>query len=50
MTIKEKLQSELDAARAQVAALEQSLANLPAEIEHLAEEAWDRVRDFFKAL
>jgi predicted nucleic acid-binding Zn-ribbon protein len=50
MTIKEKLQSELDAARAEVARLEQSLANLPAEIEHLAVEAWDKVRDFFKAL
>jgi len=50
MTIKEKLQSQLDAARAEVATLEQSLANLPSEIEHLAEEAWDRVRDFFKAL
>lgn len=50
MSIKEKLQSELDVARAEVARLENSLANLPAEIENLAVEAWDKVRDFFKAL
>jgi len=50
MTIKEKLQSDLDAARAEVARIEQSLANLPAEVEHLAVEAWDRIKEFFKAL
>jgi hypothetical protein len=50
MNIKEKLQSELDTARAEVARLEQSLVNLPAEIETLAEEAWERVTAFFKAL
>ena len=50
MTIKEKLQSELDVARTQVATLEQSLANLPTEIEHLAEEAWEKITAFFKAL
>jgi len=50
MNIKEKLQSELDTARAEVSRLEQSLANLPAEIETLAEEAWERVTAFFKAL
>ena len=50
MNIKEKLQSELDAARAQVATLEQSLANLPIEIEHLAEEVWEKITEFFKTL
>jgi len=50
MTIKEKLQADLDAARAQVVSLEQQIANLPSEIETLAVEAWDKVRDFFKAL
>ena len=50
MTIKEKLQSELDTARAEVARLEQSLDNLPAEIETVAEEAWERVTAFFKSL
>ena len=50
MTIKEKLQSELDTARAEVARLEQNLADLPSEIEHLAEEAWEKITAFFKAL
>ena len=50
MTIKENLQSELDTARAEVTRLEQSLANLPAEIETVAEEAWERVTAFFKSL
>ena len=50
MTINEKLQSELDTARAEVTRLEQSLANLHAEIETVAEEAWERVTAFFKSL
>ena len=50
MTIKEKLQSELDAARAEVARLEQAIVSIPAEVENIAEEAWDKVKEFFKAL
>jgi len=50
MNIKEKLQADLDAARAQVAILEQQIANLPLEIETLAVESWDKIRDFFKGL
>lgn len=50
MNIKEKLQSELDAARAEVARLEQAIVNIPAEVENIAEEAWDKVKEFFKAL
>jgi len=50
MTIKEKLQADMDAAKAQVASLEQQIANLPSEIETLAVEAWYKVRDFFKAI
>jgi len=49
-SIKEKLQADLDAAKQRVTDLEQQIANIPAEIEHLAEEAWDKVKDFFKGL
>jgi predicted nucleic acid-binding Zn-ribbon protein len=50
MNIKEKLQADLDLAKAQVADLEQKIANIPAEVEQIAEEAWDKVKDFFKGL
>ena len=50
MTIKEKMQAELDAAKAKVAELEQAIANLPAEVENLAEEAWEKIKTFFKSL
>jgi predicted nucleic acid-binding Zn-ribbon protein len=50
MNIKEKLQADLDAKRQEVAQLEQQIANIPAEVENIAEEAWDKVKDFFKAL
>ena len=50
MNIKEKLQSDLDAKRQEVAQLEQQIANIPAEVENIAEEAWDKVKDFFKGL
>jgi predicted nucleic acid-binding Zn-ribbon protein len=49
-TIKEKLQADLDAARQRVAELEQQIANIPAEVEHIAEEAWEKVANFFKGL
>jgi predicted nucleic acid-binding Zn-ribbon protein len=49
-TIKEKLQADLDAARQRVTDLEQQIANIPQEVENLAEEAWEKVRDFFKGL
>lgn len=55
MTIKEKIQADLDAAKAEVEAaqakvaqLEQSLANLPSEVEAIAVEAWDNIKNFFK--
>jgi hypothetical protein len=38
MTIKEKMQADLDAAKAKVAELEAALANLPAEVENVAEQ------------
>jgi multidrug resistance efflux pump len=50
MTIKEKLQADLDAAKAKVAELESALANLPAEVENVAEEAWESIKQFFKNL
>jgi predicted nucleic acid-binding Zn-ribbon protein len=50
MTIKEKLQADLDAAKAKVAELESALANLPAEVENIAEEAWESIKQFFKNL
>ena len=50
MNIKEKLQADLDAKRQEVAQLEQQIANIPAEVENIAEEAWDKIKDFFKAL
>ena len=50
MTIKEKMQADLDAAKAKVAELEQALANLPAEVENVAEEAWENIKQFFKNL
>jgi len=50
MNIKEKLQADLDAKRQEVAQLEQQIANIPAEVENIAEEACDKVKDFFKAL
>jgi len=50
MNIKEKLQADLDAKRQEVVQLEQQIANIPAEVENIAEEAWDKVKDFFKAL
>jgi len=50
MNIKEKLQAELDTARSEVARLEQAIANIPVEVEGIAEEAWDKVKEFFKAL
>ena len=49
-TIKEKLKADLDAARQQVAALEQQIANIPQEVEGVAEEAWDKVKEFFKSI
>ena len=49
-TIKEKLNNDLETAKAQVVALEQQIANLPAEVENIAEEAWDKVKEFFKQL
>jgi predicted nucleic acid-binding Zn-ribbon protein len=50
VNIKEKLQADLDAARAQVADLEQKLASIPEEVQHIAEEAWEKVSNFFKGL
>ena len=50
MNIKEKLQADLDVAKAQVADLEQKIANIPVEVEQISEEAWDKVKDFFKGL
>lgn len=50
MNIKEKLLAELEAKRQEVAQLEQQVANIPAEVENIAEESWDRVKEFFKAL
>jgi len=50
MNIKEKLQADLDEAKAKVADLEQKIASIPAEVENIAEEAWDKVKDFFKGL
>lgn len=50
MNIQEKLQSDLDAARQQVAALEQQLANLPAEVAQIPHTEWERIVGWFKAL
>jgi predicted nucleic acid-binding Zn-ribbon protein len=49
-TIKEKLNNDLNDAKAKVVALEQQIASLPSEVENIAEEAWDKVKDFFKSL
>jgi predicted nucleic acid-binding Zn-ribbon protein len=49
-SIKEKLQSDLDTAKAQVASLEQQIANIPPEVENIAEEAWEKIVAFFKGL
>jgi flagellar motility protein MotE (MotC chaperone) len=49
-TIREKLQAELDTKRQEVASIEQQIATLPAEVENIAEEAWDKIKEFFKAL
>ena len=40
MNIKEKLQADL----------EQKIANIPVDVEHISEEAWDKVKDFFKGM
>ena len=57
MSIKDKLQADLDQARtdladaqARVDSLTQQIGNIPPEVEAIAEEAWDRVVAFFKAL
>lgn len=50
MNIKEKLQADLDKAKAKVADLEQKIASIPAEVEQIAEEAWEKVANFFKGL
>lgn len=49
-SIKEKLQNDLNDARQKVTDLEQQIANIPPEVENIAEEAWDKVKDFFKNL
>ena len=55
-TVRETLQQEASALRAQAQELierattiEQKLASLPPEIDALPQDAWDRVRDWFKA-
>lgn len=50
MNIKEKLQADLDAAKQKVIDLEQQVANMPSEIENLAEEVYEKIKAFFKAL
>jgi cell division protein FtsB len=56
-SIKEKLQNDLAAAQTSIASyqstvtqIEQQIANLPPEVETIAEEAWDRVKAFFQSL
>lgn len=50
MNIKAALQAQIEAKRQEIAELEAKIASIPAEVEHIAEEAWDKVKDFFKGL
>jgi len=47
MTIKERFDAELLAARQKVSELEQQIARLPAEAHTLEEAVWEKIKAFF---
>jgi uncharacterized coiled-coil DUF342 family protein len=44
------LRTKANDLNAQAQEIEQKVANLPVELEQIADEAWGRVRDWFKGL
>ena len=45
-----QLQADWDAAKAKAAALEQQIANIPAEVEQMADDVFTRLKSWFNSV